>query len=223
MWMMVKMLMLVAASLPGGDGGIDWTQPDAPNGGPQLPGELQRGALLPLPAHGGLRGVRLGLDHRSEALRGKLLQRRVSLRVHAEVPAHTPRPTSQPLWHWGTLLRSPQDLGYLDALLRRQPQHHLRRAARNDCGPLRLLLSSNVTPDVIAQPVAALRGKSSREVFEAPQWGTTPRVARDTGDGSEQRPSPHRREDAADWPWAIKRLCSTKIRPFFATWAVKDT
>jgi len=87
------------------------------NGRTQLRGELQRGPLLPLPPDGRLRGVRLGLDYRPQEVRGELLLGRVSVRFPPKVPAHAFSSAGQPVGFRRALLRSPQNVLHIDAVL----------------------------------------------------------------------------------------------------------
>lgn len=139
-------MCFAADPVPGGENG---KRQAVPVQAVQLPGTglrhgVERTAVLPLPADGGLRGLRLGLDHRAEAVRGQLLFRRVSAGVPAEVPAHPSRADDQqvgPVPGHRAMLRAPQDVGHHDVVLRPRGQHYIRHVAGHGGGPLRMQLS----------------------------------------------------------------------------------
>jgi len=88
--------------------------------------------VLQVPADGRLRGVRLALDHRAQAVRGQLLFWHVRPDAVPEVPTHAPGADDQ-VWH-GTVLRTPQDVRHIHVVLRSRLKHHLRHAARHGGG-----------------------------------------------------------------------------------------
>lgn len=88
--------------------------------------------MLPVPADGGFRGVWLGLDYRSQTIRGQLLFRGVSAGVPAEVPAHPSRTAHQQdrrLPGHRSMLRAPKVVRHFHAVFRRGRKHHLWVAA----------------------------------------------------------------------------------------------
>lgn len=101
--------------------------------------------LLPLPAHCGLWGLRLGLDHCAQTLQGQLLLWRVWAGALAEIPTHAPGEQGQPSWHCGTLLHPHQDVTHQHALLQPPGANHIRQNPVHGCGPLWLLLSTVTT------------------------------------------------------------------------------
>src|SRR6218665_2009404 len=84
----------------------------------------------------------MGLGHRPETLLGLLLLRRMFLPLPPTLPAHEPRPTGeQDRRHGrGSVLLAPQGLRYLDALLRRKHEHHLRSSAWYGRRPVRMFV-----------------------------------------------------------------------------------
>lgn len=112
----------------------------SPRLGPQLRRGICGDALLPVPPHSRLRGVRVGLDHRSQALPGQLLLGRVRVLAPAAVPARTPGEQGQPSGHGRALLHAHQDVTHQYALLQPQGADQLRKDPVHGGGPLRLLL-----------------------------------------------------------------------------------
>lgn len=107
---------------------------------PQLWRRVCRDTLLPLPAHCRLRGVRLGLDHRTQTLPGQLLLRGVWVHAPAAVPSCTPGEQSQPTRLCGALLHTHQDVAHQHALLQQKGADHLRKDPVHGGRPLRLLV-----------------------------------------------------------------------------------
>lgn len=113
--------------------------PYAPQRGSKLRRQNERTPLLPISPHCGLRGVRLGLHHRSETVRRALLFRRVSIRDVTEVrphASHEDRLTQQR----PAVLRAAQNERHLHALLRPESQRRVRQPAGDGGGPMRLLV-----------------------------------------------------------------------------------
>jgi len=122
-------------------GGAHRRQPavsgQAQRAGQGLRRKLERAAVLPVPFDGRLRGLRLGLDHRAQEVRGQLLFGRVSYGVPTKVPAHPPSTAHQQVGCVSghrSVLRSPQAIRHLYVVLRPGPQHHLRIVTRHGGG-----------------------------------------------------------------------------------------
>lgn len=112
--------------------------------GTGLQRELEGAAVLPVPADGRLRGLRLGLDHRAQTVRGQLLFRRVSHRVPAEERPLVPHAAHQQDGHvpgHRAVLRAPQAVRPGHAVLRPGVQDHLPPVARHGGGQVRVQLS----------------------------------------------------------------------------------
>lgn len=108
--------------------------------------------MLPVPFDGGLRGLRLGLDHCAQEVRGQLLFGRVSDGVPAEVPTHPPRPAHQQVGHvpgHGSVLRSPQAVRHIHVVFRPGLQHHLRPVAGHGGRQVRVQLETNTVVNMI--------------------------------------------------------------------------
>lgn len=106
----------------------------------QLPREIRRDKVLPLPADRRLRGVRLGLDYSTEEVRGQLLFGRVPVRLPAEVSAHTYCTPGESRRHSGSLLCSAQTFTHIHVVFRQWIQHHLRSVTRHGRWQMRMFL-----------------------------------------------------------------------------------
>jgi len=122
-------------------GGAHGRQPavssQAQRAGQGLRRKLERAAMLPVPFDGRLRGLRLGLDHCAQEIRGQLLFRRVSDGVPTKVPTHPPRTAHQQVGcvpGHRSVLRSPQAVRHIHVVLRPGLQHHLWTVARHGGG-----------------------------------------------------------------------------------------
>jgi hypothetical protein len=104
-------------AVPGGVGvgGGEVASPAEP--GDDVRGGFGGGPVLPLPAHRRLRGLWLGLDNRAEEVRRELLLGEVSVRLPPEVPAQPHRPAGESLRRGRALLRRPQNVLHLHAIL----------------------------------------------------------------------------------------------------------
>lgn len=107
---------------------------------PQLRRGICRNALLSIPPHRWLWGVRMGLDNRAQALPSQLLLRGMWVPPSAAIPARTPGEQGQSQGHGGALLHAHQDVSHQHAILQPQGADHLREDPVYGCGPLWLLL-----------------------------------------------------------------------------------
>lgn len=114
----------------------------AQRAGHRLQREHAGDEVLPVPVDGGLRGLRMELDYRSQEIRGELLFRRVSADVPAKVYSHAPHPIQQQDGH-RAVLRSPKNVRLIHVVFRPRHEHHLRAAARNGGGQVRLQLNAS--------------------------------------------------------------------------------
>lgn len=112
----------------------------SPRLGPQLRWGICRNALLSIPPHGWLWGVRMGLDHCAQALPRQLLFRGVWVPAPAAVPTCTPGKQGQPEGHGGALLHTHQDVTHQHAVLQPQGADHLWKDPIYGGWPLWLLL-----------------------------------------------------------------------------------
>lgn len=106
---------------------------------PELRRKGQRAAVLPLQLLRGLCGDRSGLYCGPQALRRAHVLGRVPLHDAPKVPAHAPA-ENVAAQHGGAVLRPPQDVPHLHALLRRQTQPGAQQPARHGRGPVRMLI-----------------------------------------------------------------------------------